>query len=285
MSEMTTILNAALEDEPPLGFAPEDVVRRARSRRRKQRGLACAIGALGAAGMTIAALTVATAPHQAHLPSVTALSVTDLAARAAAPPTETAPTNVRQVSGAVDGLSSQVLPTLIQQDTGVTLTNINVTVLPPAGALDFAAGIDVAGTPYLNVQIAPAYTLITETPTCAALSDAAGGTGDGYAGPCTIQRLADGTILVVRSGQTARGGYTMAQAVLIHPDGSGIFAEDTNQTVMSAQGISKLETTPGKGRGTTRLAIAAPRVVREEPVLDAQSMAHLVRSLDAQARH
>ena len=77
----------------------------------------------------------------------------------------------------------------------------------------------------------------------------------------------------------------MAQAVLIHPDGSGLFAEDTNQTVMSAQGISKLETTPGNVRGTTRLAIAAPRVVRDEPVLDAQSMAHLVRSLDAQARH
>ena len=95
--------------------------------------------------------------------------------------------------------------------------------------IDLGAGVAVTGHPYFNLQVTPADMLITKMPTCAELSDLSSGNGDGYYGPCHIRRLADGSILIVRSGRTTSGGFTMAQATLIRPDGSGIFAENTNQ--------------------------------------------------------
>ena len=81
--------------------------------------------------------------------------------------------------------------------------------------------------------------MITAMPSCAELSDLASGNGDGYYGPCTIQRLPGGSILIVRSGETKQGHFTMAQATLIRPDGSGVFAEDTNQALVGTRDVVK----------------------------------------------
>jgi hypothetical protein len=65
----------------------------------------------------------------------------------------------------------------------------------------------------------PADTLSTATPTCKELSDLASGDGDGYYGPCSIQRLPTGVLLIARSGQLKSSPGVMAQAILIRPDG------------------------------------------------------------------
>ena len=110
-------------------------------------------------------------------------------------------------------------------------------------------------------------------PTCAALSDLASGSGDGCYGPCTIRRLADGSILVVRSGGTRQGHSTIAQASLIRPDGSGVFAEDTNQAM----------TAMVKDKSASNGKPALPPVVSVNPPIDANALAGFVRDVAARS--
>jgi hypothetical protein len=151
---------------------------------------------------------------------------------------------------------------LFEKDTGARVTATSASLLQPSGGLDLAAGLAVPGHPYLNIQVIPPKTLNTSIPTCAELSDPA--SGDGYYGPCTIQRLADGSILVVRSGETRQNHFTMAQATFIRPDGSGVLAEDTNQA-----------------RNAGRSAL--PPVVSANPPVGASTLAGFVRDAAAQA--
>jgi hypothetical protein len=184
----------------------------------------------------------------------------------------------------VGGVSTDDLAALVEQDTGVTLADVNVAALAPAGVINLSAAIAVAGDPYLNVQTAPAHTMDTTTPTCAELSDLNSGSGDGFYGPCSITQLSDGSHLVVRSGKTTTGGYTMALALLVHPDGSGVFAENTNQGVPASGQLAWFKSSASKQRrnapSPTRSGV--PPVVMSEPVLDAQEMAALVLDLSSQ---
>jgi hypothetical protein len=99
------------------------------------------------------------------------------------------------------------------------------------------------------------------------------GNGDGYYGPCHISTLSNGSILIVRSGRTASGGFTMAQAVLIRPDGSGIFAENTNQTLMTPRATQR-----AKG-------ISAAKTRRAQRAAAPAGPAGARRRHDVQARH
>ena len=145
------------------------------------------------------------------------------------------------------------------------------------GALDVAAGLAVPGHPYLNIQVTPQMTMSTATPTGAELSDLASGSGDGYYGPCSVQRLSDGSILVVRSGETKQGHFTMAQATLIRPDGSGVFAEDTNQAMASVRDVVKEKEQAKSGKP------ALPPVVSARPPVNASTLAAFVRDVAARS--
>jgi hypothetical protein len=279
MPDITTQLCSAVSEEPPLGFGAEDVIAQARrARRRRHRNVSGILGASVAASVAAAVTTglavsggAAPASQPGRASHAPALSLTALERTAAGRP---GTTPVRAGHGhVVDGVSAGDLAGLVQHYTGVPLSGATVSFLNPPGELDLAAGIAVAGQPQLNVQVTPPQTLRTTMPTCAELSDpSSSGNGDGFYGPCSIQRLGDGSILVVRSGQAHAGDNTMAQAVLIRPDGSGIFAEDNNQAAQTTAGSAAQAK---RGIGTA---------VRAEPVLDAPTLAKLVRSLASETQ-
>lgn len=306
MPDIAAVLRTALDEEPPLGFGPADVVSRARKVRGRRRGAAAVAATAAATAAAVTGLVIAgggpgvrTSGGSAGL-TLAALSQTAArtggshAARGASGATArnsgraggaTATGSAGPV-GVVDGIPASRLAGLVQRETGVRLKDVQVSLLRPPGELDMGAGLAVAGEPYLNVQVAPADTMITSMPTCAKLSDLASGNGDGYYGPCHIKRLADGSILVVRSGRTATGGYTMAQASLIRPDGSGVFAENTNQTWVAALKRATLKKLQDLKDGQTRHHGAKPglpRAVRARPLIGADVLARLVQSLAARS--
>jgi hypothetical protein len=294
MTDIKTVLEEAVSQEPPIGFGPADVLERGRRARRRRRGTALAALVTGA-GVTaaVAGLTSVSGGTAPGLAGGRAghqrLSLAALETAAARASGRSAVTGLTPQSAhiKVDGIAAGRLAGLVQRETGVRLSQANVSVLTSAGPggakhffIDLGAGIAVKGHPYLNVQVTPAGSLITKTPTCAELSDAASGTGDGYYGPCHIRRLADGAILIVRSGATKSGGFTMAQATLIRPDGSGIFAEDTNQPWVPPGKMTTLRHKLAKeGAKTWRL----PAVSAQPPVGSA-TLTGLVRELAALAR-
>ena len=113
------------------------------------------------------------------------------------------------------------------------------------------------------------------------LSDLSSGSGDGFYGR-EHHAAPDGSTLVVRSGETETGGYTMAQALLIHPDGSGIFAENTNQGVQLRASSSWSKSSASKLHRSGPAHSTVPPVVSSQPVLDSQAMATLVTDLSSQ---
>jgi hypothetical protein len=285
MPDITEQIKTAIINEPPLGFEPASVIAAARRVRRRRRagytaataGLAAAVTAGtvlalpgGGAGRTPAE---STPPGQPARLSLTALS------RIAGTRPATVP-GLRADAARVDGkwvTAAQVFA-LFEKDTGIKVADTTVSLLQPPGDLDLAAGLAVPGHPYLNIQVTSANTLSTTMPACAELSDLASGSGDGYYGPCTTQRLADGSILVVRSGETRKGHFTMAQATLIRPDGSGVFAEDTNQAQQTIRSIVKAKKAIARGGKP-----ALPPVVSASPPVSASTLASFVRDVAAQA--
>ena len=289
MTDIRTVLEKAVSEEPPIGFRPADVLERGRRTRRRRRGAALAAMATGA-GVTAAvlALTLGGASPAGRAPGLAGgrtghpkLSLAALETAAAKASTRPAVSGLtpRTARITVDGIAAGRLAGLVQRDAGVRLAQAQVSVLAsgaPGGQkhpfIDLGAGVAVAGHPYFNLQVTPANMLITKMPTCAELSDLSSGNGDGYYGPCHIRRLADGSILIVRSGRTTSGGFTMAQATLIRPDGSGIFAENTNQAWTAPARVAK------RGHGSGK---QVPPVVRAQPPVGAGVLAQLVRSLAA----
>jgi hypothetical protein len=274
MTDIITQLKATIDDEPPLGFGTADVITAARRARRRRRGRYTAVTA-GAAAVVTAGLVLALpgGPQAGDAPvrHAAELSLTSLSRIAGKQPAAVPGGS----SGArVDGVTAAQVFALFEQDTGAQVTGTQVSLLRPPGELDLAAGVAVAGHPYLNIQVTPRGTMITARPTCAELSDLASGSGDGYYGPCTIQRLADGSILIVRSGETKQGHFTMAQATLIKPDGSGVFAEDTNQAVETVSDQVRDKRGP-KGKP------ALPPIVSVNPPVNASTLAVFVRDVAA----
>ena len=280
MTDVTALLQSALDDEPPASFTPVDILEKARSARRRRHGFALA-GTSGVAAGVVALVLVLGGTVQGHSPRLAAqLSLAALEHTAA-----TGRVGHSAKAGPVHKVgrvSTSDLAALVEQDTGVTLADIDVAALPPAGVINMSAGIAVTGDPYLNVQVAPAHTMDTTTPSCAELSDLNSGSGDGFYGPCSITQQPDGSTLVVRSGETATGGYTMALALLIRPDGSGIFAENTNQGVQPSGQLSWFKTSASKLHRSGPAQSSVPPAVRSEPVLDSQAMATLVLDLSSQ---
>jgi len=297
MTDIKTVLEGAVSQEPPIGFGPADVLERGRRARRRRRGTALAalvtgagvtaavVGLTGVSGGAAPGLAGGRAGHQR-------LSLAALETAAAQASARSAVTGLtaRTARIRVDGIAAARLAGLVQRDTGVRLSQANVSVLAsggPGGAkhpfIDLGAGLAVKGHPYLNVQVTPADSLITKTPTCAELSDLSSGDGDGYYGPCHIRRLAGGSILIVRSGETKTAGFTMAQATLIRPDGSGIFAEDTNQAWMPPGKTTTLRHKLAKA-GAKRGKPSLPPVVSAQPPVGSGVLSQLVRELAALAR-
>lgn len=258
------------DNEPPMGFSATDVVAAAhRARQRKRVAVAAIVGATAA----VAAVSALTIPGgRADSPGGTtteALSLTALMQTAASHP---ANAHAASTSASVDGVNATKVVAAAEKAVGARLASVQVSTLPPSGELDLTAAIAPSGGLYINVQVSPAHTLSTGTPTCAALSNAASGEGDGYYGPCSIRRLPDGALLIARSGHLASSHDSMAQAILIRPDGSGIFAEDTNTTAPSPREEAKLKAEGGK----------APLAVRKAPPADSAALVNLVRTLSSE---
>jgi hypothetical protein len=186
--------------------------------------------------------------------------------------------------GDVGGITTASLPGLVQRSTGVSLDDTYVSGLSATNDLDLSAALDVDGQPYLNVQVMPADTADFASATCGDLNDLSSPDSDGYTGPCTAQTLSDGSVLVVRSGQTPTGGFTMAQASIVRPDGSAITAEDTNEAAMLTpsarqQFIKKIVKSKEDGTSYPRASI-----VSTQPSLDASVLTALVKDLAAAER-
>jgi hypothetical protein len=120
--------------------------------------------------------------------------------------------------------------------------------------------------------------LSSAQPSCAELSDLASGNGDGFYGPCSVKRLPDGSIFIVRSGETKQGHFTMAQATLIRPDGSGVFAEDTNQAMQDTRDIVKEKEQQAKSGKPV-----GPPVVSVNPPVNAGTLGAFVRDVASRA--
>jgi hypothetical protein len=295
MSDITTVLQAAVGEEPPLGLDPAGVLHRAeaaRRARRRRRGVAASGLVAGAAAAAVVAVGLATGPagNNGHAARTGHLSLAALETRAASPAQPVTGLATSQLRARVDAIAAGHLAGLVQRDLGVTLAGTNVSVLPlggmPGHFLDLAAGLPAAGHPYLNVEVDPADTMATSLPSCAQMSSLASGSGDGYYGPCRVEHLAGGSILVVRSGRTRQGGYTMAQALLVRPDGSSIFAENTNQAwpalghwKLPKQSAGRLARESAKAAAQEKLKLTRPKIVRAWPEFGAGQMASLVRAL------
>jgi hypothetical protein len=277
MPDITTQIKTAISEEPPLGFGPGDVIATARGVRRRRRGAYAAVTAGVAAAVAAGAVLAlpgggagrAGAPGGGTADGHAAeMSLTSLSRIAGKQPTA-APGALP--TARMDGVTAAEVYALFEKDTGLKVTAAQASLL--RGDLDLAAGLAVSGHPYLNIQVMSSKSMITAVPSCAELSDLASGSGDGYYGPCSIQRLPDGSILIVRSGETTRGHLTMAQATLIEPDGSGVFAEDTNQANQSISDVVKEKEARAAGKP------GLPPVVSERPPASANTLAAFVRDL------
>lgn len=276
MTDVTTLLRTAIADEPPMQMTQADVIRRGRAARRRSRiglGAAASVGVLGLAAIAATLANVAaSAPHH-HAGTTTLAQLTATADQHAVVAVRPAGD-----SGAhVGGITAAAIPGLVERSTGVDLVDAQVSVLPPTGDLDLAAGLGVAGHPYLNVQVIPAGNVSSVSESCADLSDLSSPDSDGYAGPCSLQHLANGSVLIVRSGQTTTGGYTKAQADLILADGTAILAENTNQAADLGQAKHHLSKVSDKAK-----AIAP--VISDLPPLSSAVMSQLVKDLAAAER-
>jgi hypothetical protein len=275
MTDITTVLQTAVADEPPMRLRPADLVHRGRAARRRRRvavGAAASVGVLGAATVAATLATgAASGPH--HHGGTVSLgrlaAAADQNALVAARP-------ARPKSGAhVGGITATTLPGLVEKSTGVDLVEAGVSVLAPTGDLDLSAGIKLAGSPYLNVQVVPAGNVSSASESCPDLNDLSSPDSDGYTGPCSLQRMGDGSVLIVRSGKTTAGGYTKAQADLILADGTAILAEDTNQAA---------DLLPADRQALAKGADGAktlPPVVSKRPPLSSAVMSQLVQDLAA----
>jgi hypothetical protein len=274
MTDITTLLQTAITDEPPMRLSQGDVIRRGRAARRRSRvvvGAAASAGVLGAATVAATLVTGATSrPHHAGTASLGQLAgATDQHAVVAG-------RRARPKSGAhVGGITATTLPDLVAQSIGVDLVEAGVSVLAPTGDLDLSAGIGVPGNPYLNVQVVPAGNISSASESCADLSDLSSPDSDGYAGPCSLQHLGDGSVLIVRSGETTTGGYAKAQADLILSDGTAILAEDTNQAA-DLRPVDRRALARGSDGPKT-----LPPVVSTKPPLSSAVMSQLVQDLAA----
>jgi hypothetical protein len=129
MTEVSTLLQSALGDEPPLSFDPADVLIKARlARRRRGVALAETSGAFVILALSLA--LIFTGVPQVH--STTrrpALSLVALEKTAATRPTQR-PALVGPAVR-VGGITTGNLAKLVEKDTGVNLIGVNVGVLPP----------------------------------------------------------------------------------------------------------------------------------------------------------
>jgi len=165
MPDITTQIKMAISDEPPLGFEPGDVIAAARRVRRRRRGMYAAatagVAAAAAAGTVLALPGGGGAPARGTLAGhATEMSLTALSRIAGKQP---AAASRALPTARVNGVTAAETYSLFEKDTGMRVTAAQASLLRPPGELDLAAGLAVTGHPYLNIQVTPANTMITQT--------------------------------------------------------------------------------------------------------------------------
>jgi hypothetical protein len=91
--------------------------------------------------------------------------------------------------------------------------------------------------------------------------------------PCEERRLPDGDLLVLRDIVVEAGGMKTIQAVLVHPDGSGVGAEAGNWTLAAL----------AEGTSDGQAGLPMPRVTRSDPVFTVHQLGRIVQAVDARA--
>jgi hypothetical protein len=90
---------------------------------------------------------------------------------------------------------------------------------------------------------------------------------------CVEQLLPDGDLLVLRGVVIDHGGMKTIEAVLVHPDRSGIGAEAGNWTIAPL----------GNGP-VSQSDLPSPRVTRTDPLYTVERLGRLVQAVDEKAR-
>jgi len=93
-------------------------------------------------------------------------------------------------------------------------------------------------------------------------------------GRCVERSLPGGDLLVLRDVVVDAGGMKTIDAVLVHPDRSGVGAEAGNWTIAALP----------KGTPINKSALSTPRVTRTDPLYTVEQLGRLVRSVDERTR-
>jgi hypothetical protein len=263
MNDVTALLRRALDDEPPAAFVADDLVGRGRRTRRRRRA--------AAGGCAVALVAVASA-------GVVGLAGGD-------PATTPVPVAAGSTTSEVpERLTAENAERTIEDRLGIVFRDVNVHERMPAPdgapALTVSGAIaDPGGDSAFGFHLTGPDDGVTKRwqPTCEG-SDF-GNPGDrpaeeAYVGTCSTRTLANGAIVLWRSGR-APGGYARSSAMLGRPDGSWLAVEATNQAAVDP--ATCVESAAGK-------ACPTGAVTRTEPAVTAEALRDLLVALEPATR-
>jgi hypothetical protein len=269
------LLHRAVDEEPALGFTADQHVARGRRARRVRNALAGLSTVATVAAIALVAVTVR-GPGGGDGDAATIGT--------AAGPLGTGP-------AATNPLTQQTLVATLQDELGATFRTVTVhermhmpsgnpaldlygSIADPTGDTAFFFGMVGVEPDSDGYQPSPGPRLL---PDCDGSDFTIGNDGPpehAYVGTCTSQTLANGTVVIWRSGRTP-DGYARSAAILGRPDGSGMFVESTNQAIVDPS--TCIENSSGKH------CPIAP-IMRTDPGVTAQALGDLLVTLEPATR-
>ena len=269
------LLRRAVDVEPALGFTADQLVARGR-RARLVRGSLAGLSAVATVSViALVALTV-------RGPGGGDGGAATIGTLAAAPGNGPAATT---------SLSQHNLAATLQDQLGVTFRTVTVhermrmpsgnpaldlhgSIADPTGDTAFAFGMVGVDDNSDGTHPSPGPRLL---PDCNGSDFTIGNDGppeSAYVGTCTARTLANGTVVIWRSGR-APDGYARSAAMLGRPDGSGMFVESTNQAMVDPS--TCIENSAGKH------CPIAP-IVQTDPGVTALALGDLLIALEPATR-
>jgi hypothetical protein len=260
-SGLGVLLRKALDDKSTPSFTADQQVARGRRARRVRSSLA---GLSTVAAFAVIALVAVTVRGLIDGNDVTIV-------------TPAAPPSTR--STAMTPVTQDTLAATLEDQLGVTFRTVKVQerMRMPSGnpALDLYGSIaDRTGDTAFSFGMVGAEA--GRLPNCNSTDFTLGSRPpeNAYVGTCTSRTLANGTVVIWRSG-LAPGGYARSSAMLGRPDGSQVFVESTNQAIDDPS--SCVENSSGKHCPITPIA-------RKHPGVTAQALGDLLVALEPVTR-
>lgn len=236
---LAALLQRAVDDEPPSEFSADQQVMRGRRARRGRSALTTVSAAATVTVVSLIAVGVrglegGVTDPAAGVPSGASVAVSTPAATSR--------------SAASSGLTKDNVAATIENELGTTFRTVTVRerMRMPSGqpALSLYGAIaDPAGDTVFIFGMAgrerqpstpPTHERTGLTlPSCNGSDFTVGSRPpeSAYVGQCHSRTLSNGAVVIWRTGR-APGGYARSAAMLGRPDGSGVFAESTNQATV-----------------------------------------------------